>query len=120
MLKKAAKRIKTNKEIIDNLNSNSPESDQTAEQSIDEDRSEIQLLVDFMKTCDVSKDLVLIKDYHKKSFVLRQHCRQSNAAEKLISEFPRFFDVDGLVNFNVHIFNPISFTLKPKKLIFID
>lgn len=98
LLKKAAKRIVSNQAIIAQLNANPSEEEQRTPEHSAELVNEVQELVEFLKTADICKDLAIIHDYHKKTFVVRQHYRQSNAIEKLIDEFPRFFDVDGLVN----------------------
>lgn len=94
LLMKSVKKTKENQAEIEKQNQ-PPKVENKEHNSID---GELQNLVNFMKTANVSADAALIIEYHKKTFSVRQHYRRTSDIGKLLSEFPRFFDVDGLVS----------------------
>lgn len=94
---KSAKKAKENQIIIAKQNQPSTTDENSVNNSVGDD-DELQNMLNFMKTADISTDLSMVIEFHKKSFPLRQHYRQTKDIAKLVSDFPRFFDVDGLVS----------------------
>lgn len=95
---KATKKAKDNKAAIDKLFSPPTEDFIEENEEVDLIGCELQNLVTFMKIADVSTEKSLILENHKKTFTIRQHYRKKKDTAKLVTEFPRFFDVDGLVS----------------------
>lgn len=96
LLMKASKKAKENQAAIEKLLS--PATVESEEGDINLVECDTQNFVNFMKIADVSTDKALILENHKATFSIRQHYRKKKDFGKLVSEFPRFFDVDGLVS----------------------
>ncbi len=95
---KTSKKVRENQAEIEKLFSPVAEGSTEGDHGINLVDSEVQTIVEFMKVADVSTDKALILENHKQTFSIRQFYRKKKDFDKLVSEFPRFFDVDGLVS----------------------
>lgn len=98
-MKLLMRRLKTEKKNHDKIDKQiGPTEESLDEEDSDQIECDLYNLVDFMKIADITTDKSIVIENHKKTFSIRQLYRKKKEITKLVSEFPRFFDVDGLVS----------------------
>ncbi|XP_037047608.1 uncharacterized protein LOC119082252 [Bradysia coprophila] len=107
LLMKHSKKVKENQASV-NKQIDSVEESSIQENEEDPINSDLHSLVDFMKIADITTDKSIILENHKKTFSIRQLYRKQKDIVKLTSEFPRFFDVDGLIDEDYAQLYPLS------------